>query len=1033
MAGGYDGEIRIRTLIENGKASSQLLQLEAKFQKLTSEAKKLSDGMREIEKMKIPTEEYKNLQGQFDALVAKGKKLSEELKNTEKFVPSKPYLEAEKALDSVSAKQDHLRKKMEEWVALGKKTNSVPYKKMEMDFETLGQQADRLIMCLNEMDENGSNREISDKWKNIKDQMAQAGAEASKVKAQMRDMESDGTANVDPKSTAEYQKKAEKLKEVNRQLDVTKRKMEEVAAKEAKVGSGSKNIEKVGKAAKKSAGLMSTLLSRLKGITLSLFVFNWITKGFNAMVAAFKEGIQNMAKYSGDFNSRMSELKTATATLKASLGALAAPIVSAVVPALVTLCNWLTTAVNKFNELIAALSGKSTWTKAKKQQVDYAKSLDGTAGAAKKTAGALAAFDDLNVLQKNDTDSGESGGADTSTMYEEVPTSDTLVDKLQPFLDYLKGLKDEVIRGWNETWAALDIDSQIADMKRSIESIKGSLADIFGSADVQTAADNFFKTLSYNIGRIGASIVSVGATIGQNILGGIALYLEENSGRIQEYLVNMFNIGADVAQLAGDAAEAFAYVFQAFGGENGQQLTANLLGIFTGAFAAITETVALRAQDILNVIVQPFVDNQEGFRTALDGFLGTAATVCGTIKETIDNTFDKLMEVYDEHIHPFFQSIADGLSTITGKFLEFWNTYVQPVMDQLAEKFDSVMAEHIQPLIDKALELLGSVSDFLKAFWEEVLVPFISWVIENILPVILPIIQDLYDGFMDFVGYIADAISGLIKVIKGIIDFVTGVFTGDWKKAWNAVSDIVTGIMETISAVIKAALTAVKTVVKAKLDYIAAFFKTIFKAIHDYVKFVMSKIKTVITTIMGHIKSGISTVLTNVKKTWTTIWTSMRDVVVNIFKSIWSGIKGVINSIIGGIEKMANSVISGLNSMINAMNKLSWNIPDWVPVIGGNQFGLSISTIGSVSIPRLANGGITTGSTLANIGEAGREAVLPLENNLSYLEPFADMIAEKIPPANNAPVYLQVDGKTFARLMNPYSQAERNRIGLSFT
>ena len=93
---------------------------------------------------------------------------------------------------------------------------------------------------------------------------------------------------------------------------------------------------------------------------------------------------------------------------------------------------------------------------------------------------------------------------------------------------------------------------------------------------------------------------------------------------------------------------------------------------------------------------------------------------------------------------------------------------------------------------------------------------------------------------------------------------------------------------------------------------------------------------------------------------------------------------------------MVNSVINGLNSMINAMNKLSWNIPDWVPVIGGNQFGLSISTIGSVSIPRLANGGITTGSTLANIGEAGREAVLPLENNLGYLEPLAEMIASKM-------------------------------------
>ena len=71
MAGGYDGEIRIRTLIDNGKASSQLLQLETKFQKLTSEAKKLTDGMREIERTKIPTDDYKAVQDQISKAEAK--------------------------------------------------------------------------------------------------------------------------------------------------------------------------------------------------------------------------------------------------------------------------------------------------------------------------------------------------------------------------------------------------------------------------------------------------------------------------------------------------------------------------------------------------------------------------------------------------------------------------------------------------------------------------------------------------------------------------------------------------------------------------------------------------------------------------------------------------------------------------------------------------------------------------------------------------------------------------------------------------
>ena len=298
MAGGYDGEIRIRTLIDNGKASSQLLQLEAKFQKLTSEAKKLTDGMCEIEKMKIPTEEYKNLQSQFEALVAKGKKLSESLKGTEKYVPTEEYLQVQKQLEQTQLKLNKLKDAKERFLATGGKEESTAFKRMQYDIDALERSIPFLKGELQDLESSGNDKRISDKWQEIKDKMAQAGAEASVVKAQMLNMETDGVANVDSKGTVEYQKKAEKLREVNRQLDVTKRKMEEVAAKEAKVGTGSKQIEKVGNAAKKSAELMSTFLSRLKGITLSLFIFNWITKGFNAMVSAFKDGIQNMAKYS---------------------------------------------------------------------------------------------------------------------------------------------------------------------------------------------------------------------------------------------------------------------------------------------------------------------------------------------------------------------------------------------------------------------------------------------------------------------------------------------------------------------------------------------------------------------------------------------------------------------------------------------------------------------------------------------------------------------------------------------------------------
>lgn len=888
MAGGYDGEIRIRTLIENGKASSQLLQLEARFQKTAKEAVRLEDEMRKLEQQKIPTEEYKNIS---DALH----------RSTSEF--------------------DKLLQRQESMAAKGKTSGAT--------------------------------------WDMLDKKIEEVGADIRAAGKYQRQMIEEGTAYKEPKATAEYQKLSDKLVNANNQMSALKRKMEEVAAKEAKVGSGSKQIEKVGKAAKKSAGLMSTLLSRLEGITLSLFIFNWITKAFNAMVAAFKEGIQNMAKYSSDFNSRMSELKSATATLKASLGTLAAPIVSAVIPAIVALCNWITTAVNKMNELVAALSGKSTWTRAKQQQVDYAKSLNGTAGAAKKAAGALQGFDELNVINSNSSGGG-GGGTDASTMYEEVPTSDALIGKLQPFLDYLKQIKAEVIRGWDETWAALDIDSQIADIRGSIESIRGSLSDIFGNADLQAAADNFVMTLAYSVGQIGASVVSIGATIVQNIIGGIDLYLQQNSGRITEYLIRMFDIGADVAQLAGEAAEAFAFVFQVFGNEDGQQITANLIQMFSDIFGTVTLLVAQFRDDLMHLFIDPFVNNSEEIRTALEGILGVVSEVTGAISDTVQYFADGVVALYDEHIHPLMQSLRDGLDEITAKFLEVWNTYVKPVLDEIAAKFHEVMEQHIQPMLDSFLGLLGTVIDNVKKLWEEVLVPVIEWIIENILPVLMPIIQSLIEGVMNFVGFIFDTVANIMDFLSGLIDFIVGIFTGDWEQAWLGIQEIFSAIWNEMKLILS----------------------TIWNSMKDGVKAAINAIK-------GHISDS----LRNIKGGWRESWTSMKTTLFGILDTIKSGFREKINSIISFVENMANSVVTGVNKVLEALNSVGFDMPDW---LGGGTFHPNLQTLSTISIPRLANGGITTGSTLANIGEAGREAVLPLENNLSYLEPLAEMIASKM-------------------------------------
>ena len=857
----YDGEIRIKTLIENGEASSKLMQMESQFQKLARESDKFSKTLKDLASQKIPTEEYKAVQMQ---------------------------------IEKDTASLDKLLARMDKFLETGGSSKSTTFKRMQYDVE-----------------------ELTNSIKYAKGELAA--------------MESSGTAFIDPTTTEEYSKVSEKLLDVQNKQEILNQKMRETAANEKTIGAGAKDIEKVGKSAKKSSGLISNMAKRIKQTVGSFAIFGAVMKVSQTISKAFTEGIQNMAKYSSEFNGKMSEMASASATLKNSIGALTAPIISALTPAIVTLCTWLTNAINATNRFIAAISGKSTWTKAKKQQVDYAASLDKTAGSAKKAAGALAAFDDLNVLQKNDSGSGSGGtGSGGSDLYEEVPTGKELSDKIQPFIDYLKKLKVSIKNGWDETWSNLDVSLQFDNIKSSIESIKNSFLNIFSDSEVSASVDNFAMTFSRSLGSISASVVSIGATIAENLLGGISIYLESNSENIKNYIIDMFDIASDISVLASQGADAFANVFSVFGDENGQQITANLIQIFSDAFMMVTENAAKFGKDIIDCIVTPFVENQDALKDALDGLLGVIADLTTTISDGVQHVTDKITELYDEHIHPFIENVKNGMSELIEKFLEFWNTYVQPILQNLALMFEDTYENHLKPVFDNIFEIMGIVIDILNDLWTNILQPIIAWIIENVLPVILPIIENLSQNIKDSVDFILDLINFLLAGVKLVFAAIHALLTKDTDKALRQAE----------------------------------------KSVKDFV-----------------------------------------------------------NSVIQVFENMVNHVINGLNSLISGFNSIGFDLPDF---LGGGSWHPSIPTIPTVNLPRLANGGVTTGMTLAEIGEAGKEAVLPLENNTGWMDDLASKLASKMPDYSGAKtVVLAVDGKEFARINLPYLQDEEIRLGIA--
>lgn len=378
----YDGLIKIDTKIDTKNVSSQMLRLENQITKASRKASDLTEKMRKMENAKIPTEDYKDITD---------------------------------ALHRSTAEFDKLLQRQEEMVARGKTSGAV--------------------------------------WDSLDRKIEAVGADIRAAEKYQSQMVKEGTAYLDKgaiHATDEYKKLSSQLRDTNEQMQVLARRHEELAAKENKVSGSAKSagksmgswLDNFSGKTRKASGLVSTFASRIKGIALSLFVFNWITQGWNAMISAVKDGTQNMARYSSDVNAKMSALVSAVATLKNAFGALAAPIISAVGPALTYLINMLTAAINKVNQFISALTGKKTWTKATTQTKNYAAGLDAAASkadkatkAAKKLQGQLQSFDDLNVISTNkDSESNGSGGSggfggsNVNDLYEEVPIDQNIAD-----------------------------------------------------------------------------------------------------------------------------------------------------------------------------------------------------------------------------------------------------------------------------------------------------------------------------------------------------------------------------------------------------------------------------------------------------------------------------------------------------------------------------------------------------------------------------------------------------------------------------
>lgn len=813
-----------------------------------------------------------------------------------------------------------------------------------------------------------------------------------------------------------------------------------------------KNVAKMWEDYAKSIGKTTNQLTQQEKINAEV----------NGILEETKFQMNDAAIAQQTYSGKMATLTQAFTNMKTAIGNVIQPIAKLFIPI-------ITSAVNAVTRLFTALSGVMSLFGLQADSVetvsngigdiatnaeDASSAISGAGDSAKKTAkqlNNLASFDNLNVLpQQNDTSSGSGGGSTggasgltdsldvTSTVKEDTTAFNGLIDRVKELANIFKS-------GFNISFGDTNFDGILSHLNN----IKETIIEIWTDPEVTNSANNWVNTLSYALGQAVGSVARIGTNIAEAFVGSVDKYLSQNVERIKSFITNMFNISSKDIALTGNLWQALGEISDVFKGDTAKQIGADIIAMFSNPFMSVIEICTKFVTDLKAVFIQPIIDNTDRIKQTFENLLQPIQTVTGTLAEAFTYVGDKWNEVYDAHIKPLMDSLKTGLSDTFGKFLDVYNQYVVPVLDNIANKFNELWNTHLKPFVDNVAALVGSIADAITALWNNVLKPVIDWIIANVIPVLTPIIETIWNTVLTVFGSIADTIGGIIQTLRGLIDFVVGIFTGDWNKAWEGIKTFFTGIWNAIKGIVTTVWNAIKGVIETVINTIKAIITTVFNAIKTVISNIFNGIKNTVSNIWNGIKNSISNAVSSIKNgivnNFQTAYNKITSIFRNIgsfFSGIWNNIKNTFSALGTKIgDAISGAVKSGINGVLgmieNIVNKFVNMINGAIDVINAIP-GVNIGKLNRLNIPRLAEGGYVKANTpqLAMIGDNKHqgEVVAPedkmLEMILTALKLFKDQ-DPKDNPNQGQTITINFNGTMaqLVRVLKPELDRESNRKG----
>lgn len=391
-----------------------------------------------------------------------------------------------------------------------------------------------------------------------------------------------------------------------------------------------------------------------------------------------------------------------------------------------------------------------------------------------------------------------------------------------------------------------------------------------------------------------------------------------------------------------------------------------------------------------------------------------AKEIAESIKNFFNDSFSKinltnLITAFDNlkaSLKPFSENVGSGLKWL-------WDNVLVPIGTWIANEALPAFLDAVSGSIKFMDGILEGAKPSLQWLWENFLKPLGEWVgkeaVEDLKSIgtHLGTIGEWASENSETIGLIATVVGAFLGTIK-LVNVALGIFS-----TVSAIAAVSGGIFAGVLAAIGGPITLIIAAIVACIAFIVYLVANWDWAVAQ-AKYSINKMIADWTGLFNNIGAFFKNLWEDITKAFVGAWESMDKTCVKIlsgmmnwiydalddikgffdglYVSIIEGLANAFNSVSSGFKSFVNIIIGGLNTLIRGVNKIKIDIPDWVPNYGGQSFGINIR-----EIPYLAKGAIVESPTMAMIGEAGSEAVIPLNSGKieQYFAPVLDNIIDR--------------------------------------